>query len=77
MEDFGFKACGSKSEESGPDRYIVKSSLLCLYCLFYIFVGLFCQCVVDSFGVLYVQGVSFALPSCFVGRFMVLYYFRL
>lgn len=48
VEDFGFKACGSKSEESGPDMYIFKSSLLCLYCLFYIFVGLFCQCVVGN-----------------------------
>ena len=35
-----------------------------------------CIVLVDSW-VLYVQGVSFALSSRFVGRFMILYYFHL
>ena len=41
------------------------------------FIQFVCIVLVVWFGVLYVRGVSSALSSRFVGRFMILYYFRL
>ena len=36
-EDYGVTACGSKSEDHGQERYIIKFCLLQLYCLLCLF----------------------------------------
>jgi len=36
-EDYGVTACGSKSEDHGQERYIIKFCLLHLYCLLCLF----------------------------------------